>query len=90
MAPLDHDEAGVDELLEVMRERRLRHREQRDQFALAHLDRAAPQHVEDVHAHRLGQRARDLRNARGVQGAIEADVRRAAACGGGAGRERGK
>ena len=67
MATLDVHETGVDELLHVVGEQRLRDAEQRDQLALAHLLLAAAQHVEDLDSQRLGQRLRRRRDPLGVK-----------------------
>ena len=89
VAALDVHEAGVDELLHVVREQRLVDVEQRDQLALADRLLAAPKHVEDPDAHWLGQRLRRGGDALGIKREVQAGGRRAAVgCGGTGGKSR--
>jgi hypothetical protein len=77
VAALDGHQPGVDELCEVMGQRGLRDLEQRQQLALADGHLAAAQHVEDIHAQRLGQRLSHGGDPAGVKARIEPDRRRA-------------
>ena len=55
MTTLDLHQSGVDELLHVVREKRLGDPEQWQQLALADLRVAAAQHVQNLDTKRLGQ-----------------------------------
>ena len=88
VAALDGDQAGVDELLDVVRQQRLADVEQSDQLALAHVLLAAAQHVEDVDANRLGERPGDGRDALRVKRRVQTSRRCAACLRGGSGRRR--
>jgi hypothetical protein len=65
-APLDPDYAGVAQLLEVMRERGLGDVEQRDELAHADPARVLAEHVDELDADRVGQRAGDGGEAIGI------------------------
>ena len=62
-AALGVDQAGVAELLEVVRERRLPDVEERDELADADLARVLAQHVDELDAHRVPERLGDLRQS---------------------------
>ncbi len=73
---LDADQAGVAQLLEVVRERRLADVEQRLQLADADLAGVAAQHVDELHADRVRQRLGDLRQPhRALRGDVGKDDR---------------
>lgn len=59
MPALHQHQAGVDELVHVVREQRLLDVKHRDQLALAHRHLAATQQIDDLHPHRLRKRLRD-------------------------------
>ncbi len=71
MATLDRDQAGVDELADVVRQRRLRDVEQGHELALADLFLATAKHVEDMNTQRLSQRLGDNRDALSVERAVK-------------------
>ncbi len=58
VAALDLDQAGVEELLDVVGEQRLVDLKQCDQLALTDRSLAAVQHIHDLDTQRLGQRLR--------------------------------
>ena len=54
------DDPGVTELLQVVRQGRLRDLEQRHELTHAHLPRVLSQHVDDLQADRIAERLGDL------------------------------
>ena len=90
MTTLDLHQAGVDQLLHVVRKQRLVNAKQRNQLALADLRLATPQHIDDADAHGLGQSLRRSRDPLRVQAVIKPGRGSAALGSGGTSGKRGK